>query len=502
VPSLTLDAVNTHALLVLAEPGSNPFVMVAAPAALGATEAALRAAVGEVLNAEITPYRGVTIETQLLEQVPTPGRLVSETTDATLGTTTLAYANDVRVVLKPTNFKSDEVVLSGARYGGQYLYDEADHQNAVHLVQTIDAMGYGSFTPTALQRFLSTRRAGANVAFTPYTEEIEGGSTRGDINTLLQLVYLKLTAPRLDAPRFEANRTAIQGYLASLWNSPMTQYEDFTMAILSQGHPRAPRVAKASDLDKISPERSVAIYRERFGNASGLTFVLVGSFAVADVKPLVSQYLGGLPASPRPSRFRDVGLRYPTGQIDRRLEAGSDNSAVSVVYSGERPYSVGEVLKLEALTEVLRLRVIDRIREELGSAYSPGVGSQFMKVPAGQYALRFGIGCAPDQVPVVQRAIDEIIAALQSNGPTPGELEKVTRTWLNEHDARTKTNDYWSDRLRTRALDPALDDEGPDYVDRVKALTAADVQAAARIYTDGSNRVRLVLASQPVPAGR
>ena len=126
---------------------------------------------------------------------------------------------------------------------------------------------------------------------------------------------------------------------------------------------------------------------------------------------------------------------------------------MSIVYTGERPYSLGEALKLEGLTEVLSLRVTDRIREELGSAYSPGVVSQFTKVPVGEYALRFGIGCAPDQVPVVERAIDEIISALQSQGPTAGELEKVTRTWLNEYDARTKTNEYWSNRLRTRALD-------------------------------------------------
>jgi zinc protease len=502
VPPLTLDAVNAHAVTVLSEPGSQPFVVVAAPAAQGATEDALRTVVTGVLHADITPYRGITIETRLLEQVPQPGAMVSEEHDAALGTTTLAFANGVRVVLKPTTFRSDEVVLSAGRYGGQYLFDEADQQNAVHLVQTIAAMGYGSLTPTALQRFLSTRRAGAGVSFAPYTEEVNGRSTRDEVATLLQLVYLKLTAPRLDAARFETHRTALKGYVDGLWNSPMMQYEDLTMATLSQGHPRAPRVPKASDLDKVDPERSVAMYRERFGNASGWTFVLVGSFAVADVKPLVARYLGALPASPRPSRFRDVGVRYPTGRIDRRLQAGSDSSAVSIVYSGERPYSAGEALALDALTEVLRLRVIDRIREELGSAYSPGVASQFTKVPVGQYALRFGVGCAPDQVPVVERTIDEIIDALQSKGPTAGEIEKVTRTWLNEHDARTKTNEYWSDRLRTRALDPVLDDDGPEYVERVHALTAADVQAAARTYTAGANRVRLVLAPEPVPVGR
>jgi zinc protease len=191
-----------------------------------------------------------------------------------------------------------------------------------------------------------------------------------------------------------------------------------------------------------------------------------------------------------------VGIRYPDGDIERTLRAGTDNSALTIVYTGEHAYSPEAKLQLDALTEVLRLRVIDRVREELGSSYSPGVVSKFAKVPVGQYALRFGIGCAPDQVPVVERAIDEIIQKLQEGGPTAAELEKVTRTWLNEHDARVKTNDYWSDRLRQRALDPALDDEGDDYVARVKALTGADVRAAAKTYASDANRARLVLASE------
>jgi zinc protease len=502
IPSLTLETVNAHARMVLDEPGSQPFVMVATPSAGTATEAGLRAVLTDVLHADITPYRGVKVPTALLDHLPQPGRLLSETSDATLGTTTLAFANGVRVVLKPTDFKSDQVLLSAGRYGGQYVYDQADHQNAVHLVGTIDAMGYGSLSPTELQRFLSTRRANASVSFTPYTEEVDGGSTRDDLPTLLQLVYLKLTAPHLDAARFVANRTALEGYVASLWNSPMNHYEDFTKDVLSQGHPRAPRLPKATDLDQVDPERSVMMYRERFGNASDMTFALVGSFDVAQVRPLVAQYLGGLPSSPRPSQFRDVGVRYPTGAIDRTLQAGSDNSALTIVYSGARPYSVAEKLKLDALTEVLRLRVVDRIREELGSSYSPGVVDQLTKVPVGQYVLRFGIGCAPDQVPTVERAVEEIVEALQAKGPTAEELEKVTRTWLNEHDARTKTNEYWSERLRDRALDPELDDEGGDYVVRVRALTAADVQAAARTYANAANRVRLVLASEPVAALR
>ena len=158
------------------------------------------------------------------------------------------------------------------------------------------------------------------------------------------------------------------------------------------------------------------------------------------------------------------------------------------------------MLKLEALTEVLRLRVIDRIREALGTSYSPGVSSQFAKVPVGEYALRFWVACSPQEAEAVQRTIDEIIGELQAKGPTAAELEKVTRTWLNEHDARIRTNGYWSNRLRTRALDPGQDDEDANLVAHVKALKASDVQAAARTYANGANRVRLLLEPEPVGA--
>jgi zinc protease len=493
VPGLTIETVNQHAQMVLSEPGSQPFVMLAAPTAGGATDTALAAVLTGVQQANITPYRGIKVDTALLERDPTPGRITGETTDPKLGTTTITYANGVQVVLKPTEFKNDEVLLSAGRYGGQYLYGEADHQNAVHLIRTIDAMGYGSLTPTALQRFLSTHTGNATVSFTPYTEEVDGASTRDDVKTMLEVVHLKLTSPRLDPTRFDSNRAALKGYLSGLLNSPDKQFEDFTMAVLSGNHPRAPRVPTPADLDKIDPARSVAIYKERFGDAGGMTFVLAGSFSVADVKPLITTYLGGLPGTPREPRFRDVGVRYPSGVIERTLQTGSDNSALTIIYSGEHAYSPLESLRLDALTEVLRLRVIDRIREELGTTYSPGVNSDFTNVPVPEYALRFWIACSPDEAPRVDEAIGSIIADLQAKGSTAGELEKVRRTWLNEYDARTRTNQYWADRLRDRSLDPVDEELEANYVQRVTALTPADVQAAARTYADGHNRARLML---------
>ena len=339
IPPLTLDAFNAYARSVLDEPGSQPFVLLTTPTAVGAAEAGLRKAVTDVRAAELAPYRGVRVETAIIEKDPQPGRLVSETTDAALGTTTITYANGVRVILKPTDFKSDEVLLAAARYGGQSLYDQPDHQNAAHLVETIQAMGYGTLTPTALQRFLSTKRANASVGFGPYIEEVEGVSTRDDVVTMLQLVYLKMTSPRLDVARYDATRSALKGVAASARNSPERQFDDFTQGVLTQDHPRAGRLPQPEDYDKVDPARSVAMYRERFGNASGLTFVIVGSFAVADVKPLAARYLGGLPATKRPAAFRDLGIRFPTGHVDRVLQKGLGNSALAIVYSGLQPFS-------------------------------------------------------------------------------------------------------------------------------------------------------------------
>lgn len=493
IPPLTLDAFNAYAKTVVAEPGSQPFVLLETPSAPGVTDAALRTAVTEARRAEVAPYRGVKVDTRLLEKEPQPGRVVSESTDAALGTTVLTYSNGVKVVLKPTTFKSDEILLSAARYGGQYLYEAADHQNALHLSESIEAMGYGTLTPTALQRYMSTRQAAAAIGFGPYVESVDGASSRDDLETLLQVVYLKLTSPRLDVDRFNATRTALKGLAATAWNSPERQFEDFILGVLSQDHARAARVARPEDYDRIDPARSVAIYTERFGNASGFTFVLTGSFAVAEVRPLLARYLGGLPAAPRQNRYRDVGIRYPAGRVDRALKTGSSNSALTIIYPGQRAYTPVDALQLNALAEVLNLRLIDRIREELGSSYSPSVVGHFSRMPVGEYAVRMSIGCAPADVPAIEAVVDQIVADLQEHGPTAAELEKVTRTWLNEHETRSKTNGYWAQRLALRALDSTLDESGADYAARVRALTRADVQKAARTFTAGEHRLRLTL---------
>ncbi len=294
--------------------------------------------VSEVLQADIAPYRGIKVETQLLAQEPEPGRQLSETSDAALGTTTLAFANGTRVVLKPTTFKNDEVFLAGARYGGQYLYGQADHQNAVHLVSTIEAMGYGTLTPTALQRFQGTPGPAPAWSSLPTRRKWKAdprATTSDDAAARVPEAH----SPRLDMARLASTHAALKGYLAGKSNSPMSQFEDFGMAVLSKDTTGATG-AEPADLNQVNAERSVAMFRERFGNASGMTFVIVGSFSVAEVKPMVARYLGGLPSTPREAQFRDVGLRYPTGAIERTLQKGSDNSAVTVIYSGERPYSV------------------------------------------------------------------------------------------------------------------------------------------------------------------
>jgi zinc protease len=261
-------------------------------------------------------------------------------------------------------------------------------------------------------------------------------------------------------------------------------------------------VPKPADLDKIDPQRSVAIWKERFGNAAGMTFVLAGSFDVAEVKALAARCLGALPSAPREARFRDVGLRYPTSPVTRTLQKGADNSALTIIYTGQRAWTPSDAMRLEALTEVLRLRTVDRIREELGTTYSPGVVSDFSRIPVGEYALRFWIACSPDEAPRVDGAIGQILSDLQSKGPTPAELEKVRRTWLNEHDARTRTNEYWADRLRDRAIDPRAEEAESTYVARVKGLTIADVQEAAGSFVNEGHRVRLMLEPEPFGFGR
>jgi len=442
---------------------------------------------------KLTGYADDVKNDQLLPVKPNPGKVVAVKENKVLGFTELTLSNGVKVVLKPTDFKNDEVMFTAFAPGGSSLYDDADFQSAANASVIINNGGVGDFNLIQLGKYLS----GKQVSVQPYigdrTQGVNGGAVPRDLETALQLTYMYFTHPRKDSSIFHNIISRSKAGLANRGNDPNSVFADTVSAVMSNYNFRAsgPSVAK---LDMIDLDKAFAIYKERFSDASGFTFLFVGSFDTAAIRPLLEQYLGALPATHLNQQPVDRGIHIPAGVITKEVHKGKEPKAtVRLVLSGNYVFSNENNDVLRALSEVLEIRLLERLREDEGGVYSPNASINFTKYPTARYALTIAFGCAPQNVDkLVASALDEV-AKLRKDGPVAVNLEKYKAETLRSYETSSKTNGFWLGYLSSQYQNKEDVSDVLHQKEDLDKITVEAVQKAAALYFKGDNLIRLVL---------
>ncbi len=454
----------------------------------------LLAAVSKAEQAVVKAHADQAVATRLMDKPEWSGRFVTETEDKQLGLTRLSLSNGVKVILKPTRFQNDQVMMSAVRYGGQSLFDEKDHQSALYASGIVGAMGLKNFSPTELQNVLAGKAVSVNTSIGLYSDSISGAAGAKDIETLLQLVYLRFSGVRRDDKLFQSYMGKQFELTKNIMSRPESLLQDTLAQTIYNNHPRAPRVPRMEYLDQVSLDRAVDIFQSRFGSAKDFTFIFVGSMDVPTLKPLLAAYLGTLPADNIPTTYRDLGLRSTVGDVTKEIRKGTEaQSVVALNYSGDMPYSDAERLRLGALTEVMNIKINDVLREQLTLIYSGTMMGRLEKIPREQFSISVVLPCGPENVDKVIAALNAEIAALQKNGPDEADLNKVKQKYRQTHQKSLQENGYWLGHLQSSALlgtDPAAILHVEQQID---ALNVEGIRDAARQYFSPANIVQVVL---------
>jgi zinc protease len=455
---------------------------------------ALLAAVAAAEKAEVAPHEEKQLGTQLMARPPKAGSIVDEREDRALGLTHLTFSNGVKAILKPTDFRNDQVMMSAARFGGQSLYGDADILNARYANAIVASMGLQDYSPLDLSKVLAGKAAAVTMGLAGYSEVLGASSGATDIETMLQLLWLRFDAVRRDEDLFKSFIGKQVEAARNRLGQPGARFGDTLVATLYNNHPRAPRPLRPEEFSRISLDRSIAIYRERFSSAKDLTFVMVGSFDAAKVKPLLATYLGSLPTPDIPTTWRDVGLRPVKGVVKRAVYSGTEpKSTISLTFTGEAPFSEAEQMRLQALVEVLNIRIIEVLREQLSLIYGGSAGGQLGRIPYGNYTLSVTLPTGPENVDKVLAATFAEFERLKREGPAAGDLAKVKQNWIQNHRKALRENSYWLGRIQSSLLDGTDPAAILTHEERVNALAAAEVQDAARRYLNTQNYVQVVL---------
>ncbi len=455
-------------------------------------------AVFEAVEAsDVEPFVDRVLDAPLLAKLPDPGEIVEESRIEELGVTEWRLSNGIRVVLKPTDFQNDQVAVSGFSPGGHSLVADGEHSSAVFATTILGESGLGEFSQIELGKALAGKVAGAQASIGELEEGVSAFASPQDLETMFQLLHLRFTAPRLEPQAFQSLMSKMKILLQNRLSRPGAVFGDRMSEVLSQSHPRR-RPLSAEVLDELDPEAALEVYKERFADASDFTFIIVGNFTPEGIAPLVRTYLGGLPATGREETWRDIGVRRPDGVVEFAVEKGLEPKAqVQLLFSGDAEWSREDQHQLGSLARVLRIRLRELLREDLGATYGTSVSGGISWRPLERYSFQVSFGCDPAEVDSLVAEVFAEIERLKSEGVEASYVEKVRETQRRQREISLKENGFWLGGLKTyysRDLDPRLILAFDELVDGV---TPESVQQTAKRYLNTEHYVLGVLKPEP-----
>jgi zinc protease len=494
VPGIALADINRLAGDWLGE--RNRVIAVNAPEKAGVTvpsAAQLLAVFDSVAGRTLAAYDDGNASRALVPRKPKAATVVATTKVPEVGVTNWTLSNGVRVILKPTDFKADEVLILGTSPGGASLLSPAEFSRAREATTLVTEGGVGQFSQIDLQKALAGKAASAFPGIGELTEQMFGRGSPKDLDTVFQLMYLYFTSPRADTTAVLALKQRLRAALANRGVSPDQAFGDSLSVILSSHHPRTTPVTVAT-VDSLDLGASLRFYRDRFSDASDFTFVIVGNFTVDSIKPLVLTWLGGLPSARRKETWKDIGLHTPEGVVTRDVKRGTEPKArTAIVFNGPFEWTRENRYALASLAEVLRMRFRDVLREQLGGTYDVSVSQSSERDPRPEYQFSIDFGSSPERVDTLRSAVFSEIERLKRDGPTAEEIEKVREIQRRGEETEVRQNGYWLNALASAARynqDPRLILRRSELR---ATLTPALVRDIARKYLNESRYVQVRL---------
>jgi zinc protease len=290
-------------------------------------------------------------------------------------------------------------------------------------------------------------------------EGVSAFASPHDLETMFELTYLALTAPREDPQAFASYRERSKKFLQNRLLQPQAVFQDELARVLSQNHPRR-QPATPETLDAVDLGAASRFFRARFADVTGMTFVIVGSVDEKTLRPLVERWLGGLPAAGVRSSYRDVGVETPQGQKTVVVKKGLEPKAVvSRIFHGEATFSREATHDARSLADALRIELREVLREDDAGVYGVSVSATLADRPRQRRTTSISFGCDPKRVDALLAELDRVLERFRRQGPRPETVAKVREAQRREREVSLRENDFWSGALAnylTRGWDPLL----------------------------------------------
>ena len=448
-----------------------------------------------VKSEEIEAPEEKSVRENLVENTPKAGKIKKVVSNQVLGTTEWTLSNGIRVIVKPTEFKQDEILFSASSKGGMSLVATEDLVSAAIATDVISVSGLADMSDTDLQQVLTGKNVHLSTSINSNTETIDGGSTVKDLETLLQLNYLYFTASRRDEEAYKMLVSVLESQLANRDKNPKAAFLDSIQMMSSNYSPRTV-IFNKSTLERANLDKSLEIYKARFANPADFIFTFVGNINPDDerFKQLVCTWLGGMKTSKNKEVVRDNGVRVPEGinknYFTRKMETKTASNRIQYT-SYDIPYTLANELNMEMIGRILSTRYLESIREREGGSYGVGCGGGLNFYPVNTAYLIMQFDTDPEKQEKLMSIIHEEVNTIVNDGPLAKDLNKEKESMLKDFQEDLEKNSYW-DRVLYMNYMYGIN-YITDYKATVEAITAESVQATLKKLLASGNMFEVVM---------
>ena len=493
-PQIPVEAVNQYIAEAITD--NNIVVSVTGPEKEGVvypTTEEVLAAIKEVKEEAIEAYVDEVSNEPLIAEELTPGRVIAELDGIIPGTTEWILSNGVRVILKKTDFKDDEIIMNANSKGGKLLYGVEDLSTLKVVPYLYESGGLGNFSSTALRKALAGKNVRVGMSLGNYSEGVSGYSSVKDLETMLQLVHLSFTNIRKDQEVYDVNKNQYQSMYANNASDPKYIFNDSLLNTLYN----TPMVGmlKVEDFANADYDRMLAIAKERTANAADFTFNFVGSFDPEVLRPLVEKYIGSLPASSERETINPTALTRK-GTVNNHFSLPMENPAASVyvIYSGHSKYNIRKDILMDMFSQIMDIVYTETIREQEGGTYGVGTSGSIGNWD-DEWMFFFGFDTNVEKQEYLTRRAQEELMKVVNNGVREADFNKVKEYMLKEYSNNIRENSYWSQVLTQHVFDNNIE---VGYKQALETITMDELNNFLRtIFHNNDNVIEVVMKGEP-----
>ncbi len=460
------------------------------------TEADIKKLIVNIKTMDIKPYEDKVSSEPLISKDLTAADIVSEKANDQLGTKEIVLKNGVTVILKKSDFKNDEILMSAFSPGGGSQYGDEDEMNISMASDLVSNAGLGKLDEVQLQKRLTGKKVRVAPYITNSYEGMNGNASPEDLELMFQLIYLYFTEPRKDVDAYNSFVEKQKGFVKNLESNPQFYFIIESNRIKTQNSPREQLVPKMEDFDKLNFDRSFELYKDRFGDASDFTFTFVGNFDENQIKMLAREYLGNLPSTRRKEMWKDLGIRKPQGIVTKSLTRGeAPKSYVDITYHGTIDWNDQNRYQLTSMIDLLRIKLREALREDKGGVYGVSVTGGSVKEPVPNYTMTISFNCDPPRTEELIKAAQDVLANAKSIGADVKDIQKVTEIQRQTKIKQLKENGYWMGQLQgvyQYKIDPS-NILIESLEEKIKTLTPDSLKGSLNRYVNEQSKITITM---------